>query len=595
MFSNNTKCSTSEDDDASIISQYAQDLLDYSSCYGSHGSLSYSAVNICGRPCKYPSYGDFAECFSLRHYGPRTDNEYSVKDIHDKITFHDFVVIQFENFVVPREITIFETYNPGAVVKILAYMWNDKRWEVLYEEQPMLVEKKSRAFCPKLKKVNAMTRVLRIEFDCSLLDYYIGIDSVLLTGLKPSTLIPQPVTESKFIMGLIQQKLDNVNFRPQLTASDAIEEFLKNDLNKFIENVGFTDSAVQIRREKAISDMPDEVIFKIMSFLDLKSLYNCSRVSKKFHQIAKDPLLYTEVNLRVYWYRVNTILFSSLQERCKLIRKLDLSSCGYYGSVTAEDFIKFLRANGRSLTHLRLNSSQFLNSFCLQQIGFKCENLIELSLQNYANISEEREFRPLSLLTRLETVDLSRSGIDTFALVTLMKSNKNLLHMYLAFNQQLSVDQICLHISIDLPRLRTLDLWKCHGLTTAGLRVLARCENLEVCDFGWNLREESIITDPFKNLIQNNPRIRKFVLAAVRGIAERDLLNIAALCTNLEYLDLMGIVGITSEAVHKILQSCNRLKVIDLSFCENLDDVTLFQWANEFNVCIKRSEVPSEF
>jgi F-box/leucine-rich repeat protein 4 len=106
----------------------------------------------------FSSYGDFAECFSLRHYGPSVDRDFSPKDTQDTITFQDFVVIQFEHFILPREIKIYETYNPGAVVRILAYLWNDKRWEVLFEEQPTLVEKKSREFCPKLKKIDAMTR-----------------------------------------------------------------------------------------------------------------------------------------------------------------------------------------------------------------------------------------------------------------------------------------------------------------------------------------------------------------------------------------------------------------------------------------------------
>jgi hypothetical protein len=54
MFGKSTKDDWSEDEEVTTISQFAQDLLDYSSCYGSHGSLSYSAINICGRPCKFP-------------------------------------------------------------------------------------------------------------------------------------------------------------------------------------------------------------------------------------------------------------------------------------------------------------------------------------------------------------------------------------------------------------------------------------------------------------------------------------------------------------------------------------------------------------
>lgn len=78
---------------------------------------------------------------------------------------------------------------------------------------------------------------------------------------------------TKVIMGLIQKKLETVQFMPQVGKSDVIEEFLRNDLNKFIEDVELNE-----RKEKIISDIPDEVLYNIMTYLDMKSLYNCSQV-----------------------------------------------------------------------------------------------------------------------------------------------------------------------------------------------------------------------------------------------------------------------------------------------------------------------------
>lgn len=47
------------------INQYAQDVIDFSSQYGSDYSISYTALNITGRPSKYPDYGDFPETFAM--------------------------------------------------------------------------------------------------------------------------------------------------------------------------------------------------------------------------------------------------------------------------------------------------------------------------------------------------------------------------------------------------------------------------------------------------------------------------------------------------------------------------------------------------
>lgn len=142
------------------ISQWANEVVDFSDSYGSDASISYSAINICGRPSKFPVYGDFAECFSLRKYGPaiEADREISSKDQQDIVTFQDFIIVKYENYVLPKAIRIYETYNPGAVVRIFAYCCTVKKWKVLWQSIPAPVEKKSREFCPPIKKINLPTR-----------------------------------------------------------------------------------------------------------------------------------------------------------------------------------------------------------------------------------------------------------------------------------------------------------------------------------------------------------------------------------------------------------------------------------------------------
>lgn len=139
------------------ISQWASQVTDWSSSYGSENSISYSALNICNRPSKFPAYGDFAETYHLLHYGPSEEIEYSVKD-QNRITFHDFVVVQYEHYVFPKSIRIYETYNPGSVVRILAYCDIKKVWKILFEAEPEVVEKKSREFCPPIKEMDVPTR-----------------------------------------------------------------------------------------------------------------------------------------------------------------------------------------------------------------------------------------------------------------------------------------------------------------------------------------------------------------------------------------------------------------------------------------------------
>lgn len=403
-------------------------------------------------------------------------------------------------------------------------------------------------------------RILRLELNHSLINYYTGIDGVLLVGTKCQLPVEKPLSEQAIMRGIIQKKLETVQFKT--TPSEAIEDFLKNDLNLFIETVGLTSSSKDIeknppplivdvqqaRKDKVISDIPYEILFNVMSYLDLKTLFQSSSVCKSFRHLVTDPLLYVELNLKFYWHQANSCLLQTLSHRCRLIRKLDLSSCGYFDSIKSSDFISFIRANGLTLTNLKLNSSQFLNTSCLETICITCSNLKELSIRNYMNVTTERDFISLAMLSKLEILDLCRSGIDNYALLTIVRNNPNLERLNVAFSSHsVSMDELCLQLASSHCKIKSLDMWKCGNLTTFGMRALSMCPLLEELDVGWCLRDEASISEPLRAITQNCKNITKLILCAIRGISERDLENIATNCPNLQELDLMGIVSVSSE------------------------------------------------
>jgi F-box and leucine-rich repeat protein 4 len=381
---------------------------------------------------------------------------------------------------------------------------------------------------------------------------------VLLTGTKciPSRRFESP-DKQKLAKGIIQQTLETVDFRTQVSPSEAIEDFLRNDLNKFIEKIGLSTSpndnpSMIMRRRKytKVSDLPYEVLFKIFSYLDLKSLYNVSGVCKSFRSIVIDPLLYQEVNLKFHWHLADSSLMDTLTKRCYLIRKLDMSSCGYFGSMISNDFIKFIEQNGKMITTLRLNSSRFLNTSCLEAISRYCKNLTELSLRNYSSVTSERDFSSLLQLRNLEILDLSRSGIDSANLLEILRNNTKVHTLKIAFaSLHINMDDVCMIISVFNPRIRSVDMWKSYSMSNRGLRALSECPYLEEINLGWTLRfdQEATLTESLKLIVRNCQNLKKLILAAVRGVTERDLENIATYGTNLEHLDLMGIVGVSSQ------------------------------------------------
>lgn len=90
----------------------------------------------------------------MRKYdGSATEQlEFSVKD-KPGLTFHDFIILKFEEFVLPQELKIYETFNPGSVVRIFGYNENSVCWKLLWEAHELVhVEEKSREFRIQFEK-----------------------------------------------------------------------------------------------------------------------------------------------------------------------------------------------------------------------------------------------------------------------------------------------------------------------------------------------------------------------------------------------------------------------------------------------------------
>lgn len=175
------------DDDE--ICQDVVEVTDYSSQYGSYNSISYVALNVIGAPEVFPEYGDYSETFSARTYGPwwlqhsisdRNFNTILPKERHVKS--QDYVELQYEHHVYPATVTVFETYNPGSVVRILAYDRLKNRWKELWVGKPTKGAEACAWPRPLSSEDTFVTRVLRLEFHHAHLDYHAQIDAVLLVG-----------------------------------------------------------------------------------------------------------------------------------------------------------------------------------------------------------------------------------------------------------------------------------------------------------------------------------------------------------------------------------------------------------------------------
>uniref|UniRef100_A0A1A9UZP8 F-box domain-containing protein n=1 Tax=Glossina austeni TaxID=7395 RepID=A0A1A9UZP8_GLOAU len=544
------------------IEQYAHSVLDFSSQYGIDLSISYTAPNITGRPSKYPEYGDFPQTFAMRTYGAWWDRAPSrLKEI-----------------------------QPQNVSEIPAEDFIDKE----FYTKPLYSPSRARRFTPPLKRIQLPTKTIRLEFNHQRLHYYTEIDAVLLSGKKFNTRNMQHLLDyyERQRKGSILCKLQNMKFRPicRDNYQNRLQHFLMHDLDKFISVLSDVQiqsiqhqqqqqlqspSTDEIKISKiGLKNMPFEIMLKIFSYLDLKSLFRVGAVSRFLYDVSTHPLLYSELNLKPYWHLASTELLSTLAKRATILKKLDMSWCGCtVQTISPTEFKKFIQQRGDSLTHLRLNSTKFLNASCIDTLGIVCDNLKELSLRNCSPSPPLLNFSCLANLKNLERLDLFQTVIESDLLLTMLENNPKLKHLNLAFcSVAVNMDDVAQHIAKYNKQLISLDMWKAHFLSAQGLR-------------------EASLGDSLREFLTQCTKLRKLFLAAVRGLTDRDLEYIANLCPNLEQLDLMGVLGISKERYIDILQKCAKLQLLDLCFCDNIMDYDVALWSRTFKVDIKSCQI----
>ncbi|XP_003965939.2 F-box/LRR-repeat protein 4 isoform X1 [Takifugu rubripes] len=559
------------------VEQYAKEVLDFSSHYGSENSMSYTMWNLAGVPNVYPSSGDFTQTALFRAYGTWWEQCASAPPPFRRTPkgfySQDYIEVGFEEPVYPTGVDVLETYYPGAVVQILACSHNpfsqnpptDVRWEVLWSGEPTKVlTPQARQFSPTIKHINFPTNLLRLEVNSSLLNYYTELDAVILRGVK-----------ERPMLALYKMPMIDIS-----DLSDSEEELsdVGGPFRQGGAGSGYFDK------------LPYELIQLILSHLTLPDLSRLAQSCKLLHQHCCDPLQYTQLSLQPYWARLNDAALGHLQSRCTLLQRLNLSWTGNRGALTLTGFSSFLKACGLSLVCLELSCCHFLNEACVEVISETCPGLQELNLSSCDRL-QPPSFTHISKLTRLRRLVLYRTKIEQTAILTILTFCIELRHLNLGSCVMIEdYDVVASMLAARSSFLRSLDLWRCKNLTDRGLlELVSGCRMLEELDLGWCPTLQSS-TGCFQNLARGLPRLRKLFLTANRTVCDSDIEALATCCPSLQHLDILGTRLVSSASLKKLLQSCPQLLLLDVSFCSQIDTRAVQELSGVFpNVSIKKS------
>ncbi|XP_065256724.1 F-box/LRR-repeat protein 4 [Emys orbicularis] len=568
------------------VVQYAKEVLDFSSHYGSENSMSYTMWNLAGIPNVYPSSGDFTQTAVFRTYGTWWDQcpsaQLPFKRTPPNFYSQDYVELAFEEPVYPTAVHVLETYHPGAVIRILACSANpysqntpaEVRWEILWSEAPTKVNSpQARQFTPCIKQIDFPTNLIRLEVNSSLQDYYAELDAVVLHGVKE-----RPVLSLKTSM-IDMNDLDE----------DDDEE--KNGCEMDSLNKQFSVAALREWTTNGYFDkLPYELIQLILSHLTVPDLCRLAQTCKLLHQHCCDPLQYIHLSLQPYWARINDTSLEYLLSRCTLIQWLNLSWTGNRGAISVSGFSRFLKVCGSELVRLELACGHFLNETCLEVIAEMCPNLQELNLSSCDKLPPQA-FNHIAKVCSLKRLILYRTKVEQTALLSILNFCSELQHLSLGSCVMIEdYDLIASMMGAKCKKLRTLDLWRCKNITENGIAELASgCQLLEELDLGWCPTLQSS-TGCFTSLARKLPNLQKLFLTANRSVCDTDIEELAANCTHLRQLDILGTRMVSPASLRKLLESCKDLSLLDVSFCSQIDNRVVLELNASFpNVFIKKS------
>ncbi|GCB66234.1 F-box/LRR-repeat protein 4 isoform X1 [Scyliorhinus torazame] len=562
------------------VVQYAKEVVDFSSQYGSENSLSYTMWNLSGLPNVYPSSGDFTQTAVFRTYGRWWESCPSsplrFRRAPRSFRSQEYVELVFEEAVYPTAIDVLETYHPGAIVRILACSANpysqtppsDIRWETLWAGDPAKVNiSQARQFTPCIKQLNFMTNLIRLELNSSLLDYYTELDAVLLHGVR--------------------ERLRSLH-KPSMLDLD---DYDKDDHSLEFFTGRFTGMTLpEYTKNGYFETLPYELIQLILSHLTVPDLCQLAQTCKLLHQHCYDPLQYVQLSLQPYWTGLDDTSLEHLQSRCAHVQCLNLSWTGNRGSISMQGFSRFMQVCGFELVRLELACCHFLNETCLEVIAQMCPNLQELNLSSCDKLNT-RAFCHIAKISGLRRLVVYRTKIEQTALLSILNFCLELQHLSLGSCVMVDdYDLVASVIGAKCKKLRSLDLWRCKNITENGIAaIVSGCRLLEELDLGWCPTLQSS-TGCFIKLARKLPNLRKIFLTANRSVCDTDIEELATNCPHLFHVDILGTRMVSPGALRKLLQFCKELCLLDVSFCSQIDSRVVQELSANFpNVSIKKS------
>ncbi|XP_071640836.1 uncharacterized protein [Temnothorax longispinosus] len=572
-------------------------------------SIYHTAPDIIGPP-KFQNYGELFHLpsfFENKWNSVNKDVDMSIspwqnEELHDRAADdicqngqytaqtkkNGYICIEFHEAVYPIRVCIYEIHNPGSIIQISAQD-SDNEWFKLWYKSPHFVPPTSRLFSPPLSHLcNFKTKMLKLTFENSSRLFYTKLDAVMLIGTSELILSRKPNESLTNLLKRINSvyssyhddvhnltadlksaHLDIVHLQQnfpeycicesdirRVSSKSNLKQKISQEIIPCYEQPSHSNYAKRIKLSSdeskdlsrcSLSALPNEMLLKILNYLDLTTLCRMNKVNKPFNELTRDPLLYTRLNMRrvtdkcimrkVFCYFTAII--------CEFLRQLDLTGSNF----DVNDFVNFLDNCGRNLTHLKLSRCDVDLNPALLKISEICKNL---------------------------------KGINAQQLCKILQKNQRMRELYsgMVINEEavlLELENSC----------RDLEVIHLHALrlTPHGISALANCKNLLKVEltfpgFLLSYSDQYLVIDSLFKLLSSYQNLQEVYI--VFAFLTEYQLELLAQCKNLKKLYFNFVIFyILKEKLSVIFEQCPNLQEFCFINCD-ISDQLVNEWKKRY-------------
>ncbi|KAK9481372.1 hypothetical protein V1514DRAFT_323643 [Lipomyces japonicus] len=308
--------------------------------------------------------------------------------------------------------------------------------------------------------------------------------------------------------------------------------------------------------------LPLELMAKIFSYIDHRTLVSVSVVSKLWYRICFDGALWSSFDISGYYQRIpSDQIVKVIKHAGNFIHEINLRGCNHLEPHQC-------KAISESLTNLSFISIEGCTAFdhnALTQLVKKNRGLRHIDFHGVTTLTNATCFTLGSACRHLVSLDVSGcANIDAIGVLDVLKSCSNTISHLLIDGLKGVENENFMSALHGCHNLKVLNMRSCTTLTDESVRIFVHNSTLPIA----------------KNPVTNRPnatprKLRRLCLSECILLTSAAIINLAHVVPELCELEVAGIPALFDDAFGELIPTTPNLMFLDCENCTNLTDDTI--------------------